>query len=193
MIKLIKNLTFIFEINKGYRYFVYFIIFCFIYFGLFAEHGQSILGLIETSQYDLLWYYLGYLIGSAVVLSVIGLILFNRQAQYDEIQIQEFVEARKRFFQILSSSLGKGVVWFVLMVMAIMGTDSCESNCFPFQGYISLSMALYPVVVGITLIGAMYSLLLHEIYWMNRLLKISNMWLWSLMPIIFIIFEFIHF
>ena len=191
MNNIIKNTLSVFSSNRWYRYFVYFALFCFAYFSLFAEHGQSVLGLISTHQYNLLWYYLGWFLGAVYLLSIIGLILFNKNVQYDAQQVIEIRDARKRFFSLLFSSLGKGVLWFVLIGISAMSTDSCGSNCFPFQSLISLSFALYPLIVGTTLVGALYCFLLRNIVLMDRLLKISNMWLWSLVPTIFVIFSMI--
>lgn len=196
MNNIINNTLFVFSSNRWYRYFVYFVIFCFVYFSIFAEHNLSILGLISTHQYNLLWYYLSWLLGSVYILSIIGLILFNKNVQYDAQQAIEIKDARNRFFSFLFSSLGKSLLWFLLLVLSIFSTDSCGSDCFPFQPLVSLSFYVYPLIVGTTLVSALYCFLLRNIVLMDRFLNISNMWLWPLMPIIFLLsssFEEFHY
>lgn len=156
----------------------------------FSEDRYSIFDIIRDHRYSILWYYLLWMISLFVIMSIIGLIIFNKSIIVSDDKLSEIITARKNFLKTIPEILHRGLLWFIITILSIFSTDSCGDNCFPFDDLVTLIVfPLFPTVTVITLFFAIYAYLLRDFTLMYKLLRIGKMWSLALISIIFIILK----
>lgn len=195
--------------NRWYRYLLFFVVAIYVWFVVFAPHVSILDALSQmdnmnrgssagSPQYHVSIPVRGYffwLIFLSIAMMTIGIIIFNFNSTDTEEERKEIRNARGNLVGFFIMAVVQMAVWFVLLVVSVMSTDSCGTNCFPFDGLVSRFGEIFPVLVVVLFFGAFYAYLLRNFSAMRKTIRFGSIWLWpaALGPIVFLVSMFFFF